>query len=231
MLCTESTAANMEARDPWLADADSQVLQQSVLNLDAAFQNFFRKRSRYPRFKRKHGRQSIQYPQRVKLHGSQVYLPKVGWVNAVVHRPIGNEVRTVTVSRTATGKYFAAILVADGIPAPSPVPRIDAAVGIDLGITDIVVASNGFKSGNPQISRAEQNLKRKQRKLSRKQKASANRAKARLLVAKAHERVKNSRHHSCTSWLDDWPTKTKRSGRGLEREEHDAEPPPYQSHW
>jgi putative transposase len=188
---------------PWLKDADSQVLQQTVLNLDRAFQNFFAKRARYPRCKRKHGRQSIQYPQRVKLDGSQVCLPKIGWVSAVVHRAVAGEIKTVTVSRTATGKYFASILAEDGVSVPSPVQHIETAVGVDLGITDIVVTSDGWKSGNPyQLSRAAQNLTRKQRKLSRKQQGSANFAKARLLVAKAHERVRNAR--------DDWQHKVTR---------------------
>src|SRR5689334_15613670 len=67
----------------WLGTADSQVLQQSLRNLSASFQNFFEKRGKYPRFKSKHGRQSIQYPQRVKLDGNRIYLPKVGWVKCV----------------------------------------------------------------------------------------------------------------------------------------------------
>ena len=191
----------------WLKDADSQVLQQAVLNLDRAFQNFFAKRTRYPRFKRKHGRQSIQYPQRVKLDGSRVHLPKVGWVNAVVHRVIKGRIKTVTVSKTVTGKYFAAILTEDDIPAPAPVQRVDAVVGIDLGIADVVVTSDGWKSGNPRhMQRAEQNLKRKQRKLSRKAKGSRNWEQARLLVAKAHERVRMSRadwQHKVTRHITD----------------------------
>jgi putative transposase len=197
---------------PWLKDADSQVLQQTVLNLDRAFQIFFAKRARYPRCKRKHGRQSIQYPQRAKLDGSRVCLPKIGWVSAVVHRAVAGEIKTVTVSRTATGKYFASILAEDGVSVPLPVQHIETAVGVDLGITDIVVTSDGWKSGNPrQLSRAAQNLTRKQRKLSRKQQGSANFATARLLVAKAHEQVRNARNdwqHKVTRRL---ATKTKRS--------------------
>src|SRR6266576_2088663 len=67
----------------WLGDADSQVLQQSLQNLARAFENFFAKRSKYPRFKSKNGRQSIQYPQRVKIENDRIYLPKVGWVTCV----------------------------------------------------------------------------------------------------------------------------------------------------
>ena len=72
----------------WLKDADAQVLQQSLQHLSRAFETFFAKRGRYPRFKTKHGRQSISYPQRVKIDGNKIYLPKVGWVDCVVHREI-----------------------------------------------------------------------------------------------------------------------------------------------
>jgi putative transposase len=113
----------------------------------------------------------------------------------VVHRAIEGQIKTVTVSKTTTGKYFAAILTDDEVSAPAPVQRVDAVVGVDLGLADVVVTSDGWKSGNPRhMQRAEQNVQRKQRKLSRKQKDTANFAQARLLVAKAHERVRNARH-------------------------------------
>jgi putative transposase len=196
-----------KAERAWLQDADSQVLQQVVRNLDRAFQNFFAKRARYPRFKRKHGRQSIQYPQRVKLAGARVYLPKVGWVNAVVHRGIAGHIKTVTVSKTATGKYFAALLTEDAAPTPAPAQEVSTVVGVDLGITDIVVTSDGWKSGNPRhMVRAEQNVQRKQRQLARKQKGSHNWEQARLFVAKAHERVRDARNdwqHKLTRRLAD----------------------------
>jgi putative transposase len=131
----------------------------------------------------------------VKLDGSRAYLPKVGWVNAVVHRVIEGNIKTVTVCKTATGKYFAAILTDDGVSAPAPAQRLDAIVGVDLGLADVVVTSDGWKSGNPRhMVRAERNVQRKQRKLARQEKGSANFAKARLLVAKAHEWVRNARH-------------------------------------
>lgn len=182
---------------PWLKEAHSQVLQSVLLNLDTAYTNFFKKRARFPKFKHKHAsRQSIQYPQGVKLaDDGLIYLPKVGWIKTVVHREIIGNIKTVTVSRDSTGKYYAAVLHDDGLEATPPLMHISRVVGIDRGIKDIVVSSNGLYSGNPRfLVKAERNLKRKQRQLSRKKKGSANRAKARKQVALAHERVRNARN-------------------------------------
>jgi len=173
----------------WLGDADSQALQQSVQNLSRAFENFFQKRGKYPRFKSKHGRQSIQYPQRVKIEGSRIYLPKVGWVKCVVHREIIGKFKTVTVSRNACGQFHAAILTDNGEPMPA-VSTDGKAIGVDVGLTHLAITSDGSKFANPRhLRKAEKNLKRKQRKLSRKKKGSNSRNKARQLVARAHERV------------------------------------------
>lgn len=173
----------------WLRDGDSQVLQQSLQNLARAFDNFFAKRGRYPRFKSKHGRQSIQYPQRVRIEGSRIYLPKVGLVRCVVHREIIGNVKTVTVSRNTSGQYHAAVLADDGEAMP-PVSTKGNAIGVDLGLSYLAVASDGSKFDNPRhLCKAERNLKRKQRKLSRKKKGSNSRNRARLLVARVHERV------------------------------------------
>jgi putative transposase len=173
----------------WLGEADSQALQMSLRNLSVAYENFFAKRGKYPRFKSKHGRQSIQYPQRVKIEGSRIYLPKVGWVECVVHREIIGTFKTVTVSRNACGQFHAAILTDNGEPMPA-VSTDGKAVGIDVGLTHLAVTSDGSKFENPRhLRKAEKNLKRKQRKLSRKKKGSNSRNKARKLLARAHERV------------------------------------------
>ena len=173
----------------WLSNADSQALQQSLQNLSRAFENFFQKRGKYPRFKSKHGRQSIQYPQRVKIDGSRVYLPKVGWVKCVVHREIIGKFKTVTVGRNACGQFHAAILTDNGETMPA-ISTEGKAIGIDVGLTHLAVTSDGSKFENPRhLRKAEENLKRKQRKLSRKKEGSKSRNKARQLVARVHERV------------------------------------------
>lgn len=179
----------------WLREADSQVLQQSLQNLAAAFDNFFQKRARYPRFKSKHERQSIQYPQRVRIEGKRAYLPKVGWVKVVAHRALAGRIKTVTISKEPCGHYYASFLTEDAAPMPvAAMPADGRFTGIDVGLNDFAVTSDGSHFGNPRLlRRAEKNLARKQRKLARKQKGSKSRDKARKLVARCHERVKNAR--------------------------------------
>jgi len=173
----------------WLRDADSQSLQQSLQHLSRAYENFFAKRGKYPRFKSKHGRQSFQYPQRVKLNGTRIYLPKVGWVKCVVHREIIGTFKTVTISRSACGQFHASILTDNGEAMPE-VSTDGKAIGIDVGLTHLAVTSDGSKFDNPRhLRKAEKNLKRKQQSLSRKVKGSKSRAKTRQLVARAHDRI------------------------------------------
>ncbi len=209
---------------PWLKEADSQALQSAVLNLNVAYQNFFKRHAGFPRFLKKHdARQSIQYPQRVKLDENQIYLPKVGWVKAVVHREITGKIKTVTVTRESNGKYYAAILTENGIPAVEPARRFDeeSITGIDLGLKDVIVDHRGQKSGNPKFLNTDlPNLRRKQKALSRKIEAAkarfdaaktqwqgdgvapfrlrdffgSNIAKDQRRVARAHERVRHARN-------------------------------------
>ena len=181
---------------PWLKDADSQVLQQALKNLDRAYENFFAGRAQYPSFKRKHDQQAIRYPQRFKLVGNALYLPKVGWVAITLHRPLEGTPKNCTVSKTKTGKYYVSIQCAVAIPDVSPLPD---RVGIDLGLKDFAVLSTGEKIAPPNhLRQAERRLKIRQRRLSRKTKGSKSRARARMVVAVQHERVANRRkefHH------------------------------------
>ncbi len=175
---------------PWLAETHSQVLQAVSLNMSRAFVNFFERRAKYPKFKSKHGKQSIQYPQGVKLvDGCKIFLPKIGNVKAVIHREIIGTIRTVTVSRNPAGQYFASVLTEDGAALPK-VLLDGKIIGVDVGLTHIAVTSDGSKFENPKhFVRAAKNLKRKQQKLSRKVKGSNTRGKVRLLVAKAHNHI------------------------------------------
>jgi putative transposase len=177
----------------WLGECHSQVLQSVTLNLSKSFINFFEKRAKFPNFKSKHGKQSIQYPQGTKFVDNLIYLPKLGWVKISLHRPLDGEVKTVTISKNPSGQYFAAILTEQIGEYPAPSSEGNA-IGIDLGITDFAITSTGSKYPNPRhIKKHESNLKRKQRKLSRKVKGSNSRNKARKLVARVHQRISNSR--------------------------------------
>ena len=181
----------------WLGQCYSQVLQSVSLNLSRAYQNFFAGRAKYPRFKSKKHQQSIQYPQKVKIVGECLKFPgRVGIVKAKLHRTIEGEIKTVTVSMTPSGKYYAAILTE--LPGNNPTPSSDGKVaGIDLGLSDFCIINDGKKTSkyaNPKhLAKQEKNLVRKQQKLSRKQKGSNRRAKARKLVARIHEHISNVR--------------------------------------
>jgi len=185
---------NLKKEYPWLKeDVYSQCLQVVALNLSTAYKNFFEKRTRYPRFKSKHGKQSISYPQNVKFEGDYLKLPKIGLVYWVRHRDFEGKIKTVTVSKNPDGKYYASVLVDDGKENLKPSAE-GKAIGIDLGITHLAITSNGYKYDNPRhIKKHERNLKRKQKKLSRKQKGSNNRNKARKKVAKVHSKISRCR--------------------------------------
>jgi putative transposase len=180
----------------WLADCYSQVLQATTLNLTTAYKNFFEKRAGFPKFKSKHGKQSIQYPQNVKIVDGNVKFPgNIRIVKAKIHRPIEGKIKTVTVSKTPSGKYFASILTE--VEGEDPATTEGKIYGIDLGLKHFAVVTDGEKVSkydNPKhIAKHEKNLKRKQKKLARKQKGSKSRNKYRKVVAKVYERVSNSR--------------------------------------
>lgn len=176
---------------PWLKEADSQVLQQSLLNLDKAFENFFAGRAEYPGFKKRFQAQSIRYPQRFEVSGSRIKLPKVGNIRVVLHRPIEGKMKSCTVSKTPSGKYFVSIL--GEVESQDPAPK-SGTVGIDLGLKHFAVLSTGEKIDHPQhLRKSERRLKRLQRKLSRCQKGSKGTEKARLALARQHEKIANQR--------------------------------------
>ncbi|HIK30212.1 MAG TPA: IS200/IS605 family element transposase accessory protein TnpB [Oscillatoriales cyanobacterium M4454_W2019_049] len=185
----------LKAEYEWLKECYSQCLQQSVLNLSQGFQNFFEGRAKYPNFKSKHRRQSVQFPQNVKvISESAIKFPGLlGTVAVKIHRPIEGQLKTVTVSKMPDGKYFASLLVEDGTEKPDSCSD-GKAIGIDWGWTDFAITSDGSKFANPRhLKKHERNLKRKQRKLSRKKKGSQNRNKARIKVAKVHAKIANTR--------------------------------------
>ena len=181
----------------WLSGCYSQVLQATTLNLVTAYRNFFEGRAKYPRFKAKRNKQSIQYPQSVLIVDSYLKFPgRVGVVKAKIHRPIEGTIKTVTVSMMPSGKYFASILTE--VEGDNPPSNTNGKVaGIDLGLKDFAIVNDGVKTSkfaNPKhLSKHERNLARKQRKLARKEKGSNSRNKARKLVARVHERVSNVR--------------------------------------
>jgi len=177
----------------WLGQAYSQVLQRVTFNLSSAFVNFFEGRAKFPRFKSKHGKQSIQYPQNVKLmpQDSVIKFPgNLGLMRTVFHKDLPDaKFTTVTISRNADGRYYASILFNQ---EDTPVVAIREAIGVDLGLKNFAITSEGSKYNLPkkQLAKLERNRKRKQKKLARKtDKTSNKRRKAKLLVAKVSSKV------------------------------------------
>lgn len=181
----------------WLAQYEASALVAPLNNLKKAFDAFFSPKLKggYPKFKSKNGKQSSYHYQSVYVFDDSIKIPKLGKIKAKIHREIVGSVRSITISLSPTGKFYASILADDGVPEPENKQVINKAVGIDLGLSHYLIESNGRKTENPRfLKNAERNLKRKQRQLSRKKKGSANRAKARLLVAKCHEKLTNKRN-------------------------------------
>jgi putative transposase len=178
----------------WLTDAYSQCLQYVALNLSTAYKNFFEKRTGFPRFKSKHGKQSISYPSNVKLDGDYLKLPgKVGLIYCKQDRKFDGQIKTVTVSLNPDGKYYASVLVDDGRAIPQ-FSTEGKAIGIDLGLTHFCITSNGSKFDNPRhTTKYARNLKKKQQSLARKQKSSKNRYKAKSKVSKVHSKIRRVR--------------------------------------
>ena len=118
---------------PWLKESPSQSLQMSIRNLDNAYTNFFRGKG-FPKFKNKHGKQSFQLPQKVWLSddNKQIYIPKLNLVDIDLHREFKGDIKTVTVSKSTTNKYYVSILVENNIPKPEKKPiKVETSVGID----------------------------------------------------------------------------------------------------
>jgi len=175
----------------WLKEVNSQSLQQSIQNMDIAFKKFF-KGAGFPKYKSKHrGKQSFSIPQNVLVEDNKLVIPKFKeGIDIVLHRPIKGTIKSATISVTPTGKYFASILVDTNTEIPIKAPITEStAIGIDLGIKDFAITSEGEVFDNPKNLRKAQNkLKYVQRKYS---KNKGKRTKQRLALL--HEKVVNKR--------------------------------------
>lgn len=193
----------------WLKESPSQALQTSLRNLDNAYINFFRGKG-FPKFKNKYGKQSFALPQGVSLSEGkkQIFIPKLKWVGIDLHRNFKGDIKTATVSKTVTNKYFVSILVdtKQNIPKKRPIKEISA-VGIDLGIKDFAITSDGKKFENKDFLKSTvQKLRVEQRSLARKTKGSNHHAKQKMVVAELHEKVRNQRKdylHKISKFLVD----------------------------
>ena len=195
-----------KAKFSWLSEVNSQSLLNALLNVHTAFTNFFKGQAKFPRFKsKKIPQRSYQCPQHCTVNFAQgmINLPKIKGIKTVFSREFEGRIKTVTISKTATGKYYASVLVDNGEALPTPTTiESSLTVGIDLGISHLLNLSDGSKVDNPKhLSKASQRLSAQQKIFARKQKQSKNYQKQKLAVARIHEKVRNQRldlHHKVT---------------------------------
>jgi putative transposase len=196
VLSARLTALKDKPETAWLKEMDSQALQQTLIDLRQAFVNFFERRARYPRFKsKKRDRVRFRIPQRVKVVGKGVQVPKIGHVRMRLSQPVVGTTKSATFKQDACGHWFVTLVAECEVPGVElPAPDPERTVGIDLGLKDAVVPSAGPRIPAARFyRRAERTLRRAQRVHSRRKKGSRNRAKARTKVARVHQRVANQR--------------------------------------
>ena len=184
----------------WLKEVDSTCLQATVDDLDSAYQNFFREIKKgnnqgFPKFKSKRNpKRSFKSKcvnNNITIKDNLIKLPKLKWVRAKITQSIDGKILNATVSKTPTGKYFVSLCCKVDIEQLS---KVDSNIGIDLGLKEFAICSNGEIFDNPKwLRKANYRLKLEQRRLSKMQKFSNNWNKQRIKVAKIHERIVNQR--------------------------------------
>ena len=193
----------------WLKEINSQTLQYSLKCLDMAYQGFFNKRTKFPNFKSKRNKNSFTIPQNVRYDGTKLIVPKfLDGIEMIMERQIKGIIKHCNISKTPTGKYFVSILTELEY---QPVSKTNQSVGIDLGIKDFLVLSNGTKIKNHRfIKHYERILAENQKYLSRKTKQSNRYKKQRLKVARIYEKITNSRmdliHKTTTNLIKQFDT-------------------------
>ena len=191
-----NTPAQYKKEYPWLKEVDSLALANAQLDLEQAYKNFFRDKSiGFPKFKRKKDKQSYTTNNQngtIYIENGYIKLPKLkSRVKIKQHRQFTGKIKSCTISKTTTNKYYISILVEEEI---KPLPKTDKKVGIDLGIKDFAVTSDGEVFENPKwLRKTEKRLRKLNKDLSRKKLGSKNWEKTRLLLAKTYEKLANQR--------------------------------------
>lgn len=181
----------------WLREVDKWALTNAIFNMDSAYQKFFKEHAGYPKFKSKHNNRKSYTTTfannniSVKFDSNKIKLPKLKQVKAKLHREFKGKIKSATVSQTPSGKYYCSILVETD---HAPMETTGCMVGIDLGIKDLLITSDGDKFDNKKFTKKyEDRLAEEQRKLSHKVKGSNNWNKQRIKVARIHEKISNTR--------------------------------------
>ena len=188
----------------WLKEVDSVALQQSLRDLAAAYQNFFKHDKGYPKYKSRRNRQQSYRTMNIKIEGRRIKLPKVGLVRFEQSREFFGRILNATVTRTATGKYFVSLCVQEDI-ANNLRQNGGGQIGLDVGLKEFCTDNRGNTVSNPKIlRRLSKKLSKAQRKLSRRKLDSQNRNSQRIKLARVHEKIANVRKdflHKLTTQL------------------------------
>lgn len=191
--CNQVLKKNYE----WLKEVDKFALTNSIYNMDSAYQKFFKEHTGHPKFKSKKNHKRSYTTNftngniEVSFDNNKIKLPKLKWVKAKVHREFQGQIKSATILQIPSGKYFVSILVET---EHIPMEQTGCMVGIDLGIKDLLITSDGEKFNNIRTTkRYEDKLAKEQRKLSHKVKGSENWNKQRIKVARIHEKIHNTR--------------------------------------
>lgn len=197
--CNNYCNRELKKQYEWLKEVDKYALTNAIYNMDSAYQKFFKEHTGYPKFKsKKDNKKSYKTNNNVnkgvatiRIEKNRLRLPKIGMVRIVYSKEITGKIKSVTVSQDPSGKYFASILFEAEYEY---LPKSNNSVGIDLGIKDLLITSDGEKFENIRTTKKYENkLVKKQRKLAKKQKGSANYEKQRIKVAKVYEKIRNIR--------------------------------------
>ncbi len=197
---------------PFLKEVDSMALRCSIFNLEDSYKNYFSKRSAYPSFKNKFSKQSYRtncitsvYKDKkysnikIDIKEKMIKVPKLGLVKIRGYRNLNeltDRIINITIEKEKTNKYYVSVIMEKEEKTPKKITPTSI-VGIDLGIKDLVVTSDGEKYPNPkEINKREKRLKRMQRKLCRQVKGSNNYNKTKEKIARIHSKIKNSRKHN-----------------------------------
>ena len=181
----------------WLKEVDKFALTNAVYNMDASYQKFFKEHTGYPKFKRKHDNRksyATNYTNNnidVSFDKHKIKLPKLKWIKAKIHRGFIGKIKSATISQVPSGKYYVSMLIeTEHVPMEST----GCMVGIDLGIKDLLITSDGEKFDNIRTTKKyEDKLAKEQRQLSHKVKGSKNWNKQRIKVARIHEKIHSTR--------------------------------------
>lgn len=195
--CNNYCNRELKKEYEWLKEVDKFALTNAIYNMDAAYQKFFKEHAGYPKFKSKHdGHKSYTTNFtngniEADFENGRFKLPKLKQVKAKLHKKFDGKIKSATISQVPSGKYFVSVLVET---EQEGMPHTDKNIGLDLGIKDLCITSDGTKYENPKtVKKYEKKLAKLQRQLSHKEKYSNNYRKQKKKIAICHEKIKNVR--------------------------------------